>query len=178
MNSSTSSGLTSVPVARVIWPVVSNRTRSAARKACCSLFRLAASSSTRGPCGGSAFPTAALHARWPAFAEGCRAGLWGPLTRWWHILPVLDAQPQTTTRCIGKGHAILGDFVPVCRLAGHRPQGGAATPAASCRGDGVSFMFGSPHIHISVAVDEHRHDRYYPGLSNPIPIRAEACIQR
>jgi hypothetical protein len=45
------------------------------------------------------------------------------LTGWRHILPVLDAQPQTTTRCIGKGNAILGDFVPVCRLAGHRPQG-------------------------------------------------------
>jgi hypothetical protein len=44
------------------------------------------------------------------------------LARWWGMLPHLDAQQQTTARCIGKGNAILGDFVPVCRLAGHRPQ--------------------------------------------------------
>jgi hypothetical protein len=45
------------------------------------------------------------------------------LTGWRRILSVLDAQQQPTARCIGKGNAILGDFVPVCRLAGHCPQG-------------------------------------------------------
>jgi hypothetical protein len=45
------------------------------------------------------------------------------LTGWRRILAILDAQQQATARCIGKGNAILGDFAPVCRLAGHCPQG-------------------------------------------------------
>jgi hypothetical protein len=45
------------------------------------------------------------------------------LAGWRRIPAILDAQQQATARCIGKGNAILGDFAPVCRLAGHCPQG-------------------------------------------------------
>jgi hypothetical protein len=39
------------------------------------------------------------------------------------VLAILDAKQQTTAACIGKSNAILGDFVPVSRLAKHCPQG-------------------------------------------------------
>ena len=39
------------------------------------------------------------------------------------VLPIFDAEQQTTTRCVREGDAVLGQFVPVGCLADHRPQG-------------------------------------------------------
>src|SRR5690606_23431633 len=76
----------------------------------------------------------------------------------WRVLPVLDAEQQTTTRRVGEGDAILDQLVPVGALADHGPQGllveelaFLAQTAHSCRLLFIVLLHQSSTIRNSVA---------------------------